>query len=136
MARRRIAGIGSGLDKALGHERRIGLEGAQPRAKVRQPMSNPLAGIDLTRWWAVLIALGTLTLLAGVAGHDRGMFAVGLGLAAIGLGEMINNPKQVSVDQFMRFTIEGHPRRNYVGGLLVDFLGAVVLARGLWLLLA
>lgn len=91
---------------------------------------------DSDRWYIALSAIGGAALVAVVAtpvdpSLKKALVLLCAGACAIGLGEWAQHPRQVRIAPGMKIT--GHPRRWNFAGTALNVVGAVFLARGLWL---
>jgi hypothetical protein len=98
-----------------------------------------LKGFELDLWWNKLIAVGVAIVVAALAAKERGLIFVGLGLIAIGFGELLNHRRHESITPPSawqpQFLITGHLRMPHPLGLAIDGVGVILMLVGLYRLL-
>ena len=93
-------------------------------------MANWLQKLDLNRWWKVAIAVGLAVVVAAAAAKDHGVAAVGFGIIAIGFGEWTHHRMEKVITP--RGTLTTSPRFNRTISLMLDGLGIILIALGLY----
>ena len=89
-----------------------------------------LKDFDLSRRWNVIIAAGLAITLASLAVKYREGILIGLGLFALGLGELMNHGKQM--EWVNGGTLTTFHRVNRPLGLVAVAVGLVLLVIGLY----
>jgi hypothetical protein len=93
-------------------------------------MLDWLNNFDLGRWWIAAIAVGVAVEIAAAATKDHGIALVGFGIAACGFGEWMNHRMETA---FMnRGTLMSYHRVNRPTGVVLDGLGFILIAVGLY----
>ena len=95
--------------------------------------TNPLANLAIDYWYKAVLVIATCVLIASLSVEMKGVEncvvqLIALGAIFIGLGEWINHPLQTRLIPGAKIT--GHPRRNKLGGNLLDALGVVLILIG------
>ena len=94
-----------------------------------------LSGIDLRKWWVVIVAGAFMIILASIAVKFVPTILLGLGLLGIGIGEWVNHPANTRILGGFEVTAVSYPRSPSGLGRLFDAGGVVLLAAGLGRLL-
>jgi hypothetical protein len=93
-------------------------------------MSEGLQNFQITTWYKAAIAVGTLALLAALAGSKDNAAIVATGCIIIGIGEWINHPKRIRFEWHAKITDVS--RLPNVAGLLVEMCGAIIVIYGVY----
>ncbi|WP_186137940.1 hypothetical protein [Burkholderia gladioli] len=105
----------------------------QPGATVNFP--DFLKNFALDYWYKMLIAASIFFMVIALtvkiyAVPNAALFLLATGGFLIGMGEWVNHPYQERINLDHGFKVTGHPRRPRIGGVTLDFVGAILLAIG------
>lgn len=109
-------------------------------------MDKAYAWLKVEHWYHVFVLLGAAGALAALTVEIKGVanahaLLIALGMFFIGIGDWINHPLQTQLvppNVYMPGggKITGHPRNANAGGVLFDVLGGVLLAAGIYKIIA
>lgn len=99
-------------------------------------MENPLSNLVIDYWYKAVIVIGTVALLISMTVETHGISnraaqLLSLGAIFVGCGEWINHPLQESVGY--GFKLSGYPRKNKLGGNLLNLIGVGLVGYGIYL---
>jgi hypothetical protein len=97
-------------------------------------MLDWLKDFDVERWWKAAIAAGLAIVIVGAMTKDHGIALVGLGIVACGFGEWMNHRTETKSRK--GGTLTTFPRVNRAQGLALVGLGIILIAAGLYRLVA
>jgi hypothetical protein len=97
-------------------------------------MLDWLNNFDLGRWWIAAIAVGVAVLVPASSAKDHDIALVGFGLVACGFGEWMNHRMETEIK--LAGTLTTFERDNRVLGFVIDGLGIILIAVGLYRVLA
>jgi hypothetical protein len=87
-------------------------------------------------WYKLLALVSVAVLVLGLTVPlqvpNKPVVLIALGGFLFGLGQWINHPYQEQIG--VGFKISGHPRKNHLGGVLTEIVGAALVVWGVWLL--
>lgn len=96
-------------------------------------MSEPsgmLGGISFKHWFTGWIAVSAAALIGSIAAHERDFALIAVGSLLFGFGQWVNHPVQTGIGH--GYITTGYPRSSKPFGLLLEGLGLLVIAIGIY----
>lgn len=87
-------------------------------------LHNPLRGLDVDRWYLVLIVLSMIGLVASIVAKERVYTGLCFGFVLIGMGELINHPLRKSFGNGFEYVSRRRMWRPH--GIAFDLAGVVL----------
>jgi len=106
--------------------------------------ANPLGKLVIDYWYKAVAVAGLSVLILSltvslVSIDNNAVQLISLGAFFIGLGEWVNHPLQISLMPasalYPAGKLMGHPRNSSFIGIMLDFLGCLLIGIGVYKLL-